>query len=277
LHGRYPAILDDAIVGEEARKLLADAMAMLDRMEAENPIQCQAVFGLLPALRHGDDVRLSDGTTFHFLRQQSAQGQACLADFIAPAGTSGLETDHIGLFCVTAGHGLDEWCAPFREDDDDYSEILAKALADRLAEAAAEWLHREVRRQHWGYAHEEALSNDELIAERYRGIRPAPGYPACPDHQDKRTIWKVLDVEERIGVSLTDSLAMWPASSVSGFYFAHPEARYFGLGKVLEDQLQDYAQRRGQDPEITAKWLSPVLLDDHSGQRAAAATPNSTT
>jgi len=277
LHGRYPAILDDAIVGEEARKLMADAMAMLDRMEAENPIQCRAVFGLLPALRHGDDVRLSDGTTFHFLRQQSAQGQACLADFIAPAGTPGLDTDHIGLFCVTAGHGLDEWCAPFREDDDDYSEILAKALADRLAEAAAEWLHREVRRQHWGYAHEEALSNDELIAERYRGIRPAPGYPACPDHQDKRTIWKVLDVEERIGVSLTDSLAMWPASSVSGFYFAHPEARYFGLGKVLEDQLQDYAQRRGQDPEITAKWLSPVLLDDHSGQRAAAATPNSTT
>ncbi len=264
LHGRYPDILDDKVVGTEARKLLADAIAMLDRMEKERAVQCKAVFGLMPAHREGDDIALADGskTRFHFLRQQSAHGQQCLADFLAPEGTPGLEHDHVGLFCVTAGHGLEDWCVQFREDDDDYSEILAKALADRLAEAAAEWLHKAVRQDYWGYDAQESWTNEELIAERYRGIRPAPGYPACPDHQDKRTIWQVLQVEERIGVSLTESLAMWPASSVSGFYFAHPEARYFGLGKILPDQLEDYASRRGQDLKETARWLSPVLLDD---------------
>ena len=261
LHGRYPDLLSDALIGEEARKLKADAEAMLDRMAAENAVRCQAVFGLFEAHRDGDDVRLASGDTLHFLRQQSPQGQACLADFIAPNGTEGIETDHIGAFCVTAGHGLEDWCTPFREDDDDYSEILAKALADRLAEAAAEWLHREVRTHHWGYAADEALDNEALIAEQYRGIRPAPGYPACPDHQDKTTLWRMLDVEPNIGVTLTESLAMWPAASVSGMYFAHPDAQYFGLGKILPDQLADYAARRGQPQEEAAKWLSPVLLD----------------
>ncbi len=272
LHGRYPDILNDKVVGEEARKLLADAQTMLDRMESEGAVHCKAVFGLLPAHRDGDDVMLADGsdTRFHFLRQQSAHGQDCLADFVAPTDAPGMDRDHIGLFCVTAGHGLEEWCAPFREDDDDYSEILAKALADRLAEAAAEWLHRAVRQEYWGYASEEKLSNEELIAERYRGIRPAPGYPACPDHQDKKTLWEVLDVEERIGVSLTESLAMWPAASVSGYYFAHPEARYFGLGKILPDQLEDYARRRGQETREAARWLSPVLLDDPQPKNTAS-------
>ena len=262
LHGKYPDLLDDAVIGEEARKLKVDAEAMLDRMEAEKAVRCQAVFGIFPAGRQGDDVVLNGGEThLHFLRQQSPHGQASLADFIAPIGTPGLGTDHIGLFCVTAGHGLEEWCAPFRDDDDDYSEIMAKSLADRLAEASAEWLHREVRIQHWGYAQDEALDNAALIAEKYRGIRPAPGYPACPDHQEKNTIWELLEVEENIGVSLTESLAMWPASSVSGYYFAHPDAQYFGLGKILPDQLEDYANRRGQPHDETARWLSPVLLD----------------
>lgn len=262
LHGKYPQLLDDAVIGEEARKLKADAEAMLDRMEAEKAVRCQAVFEILSANREGDDVVLNgSGTRLHFLRQQSPQGHTSLADFIAPTGTPGLKTDHIGVFCVTAGHGLEEWCAPFRDDDDDYSEIMAKSLADRLAEAAAEWLHREVRTQYWGYAQDEALDNAALIAERYRGIRPAPGYPACPDHQEKNTIWKILEVDQHIGVNLTESLAMWPASSVSGYYFAHPDARYFGLGKILPDQLEDYAHRRGQQRDEAARWLSPVLLD----------------
>ena len=261
LHGRYPDLLNDALIGEEAQKLKSDAEAMLDRMAQEKAIQCQAVFGLFPAVRIGDDVRVNQKDTLHFLRQQSPKGQSCLADFIAPEGHSELETDHIGAFCVTAGHGLEAWCTPFREDEDDYSEILAKALADRLAEAAAEWLHREVRTTHWGYTPEEALDNEALIAERYRGIRPAPGYPACPDHQDKATLWRLLDVEARIGVSLTESLAMWPAASVSGLYFAHPDSRYFGLGKILPDQLVDYAARRGQPEDEAARWLSTVLLE----------------
>ncbi|MCH1576308.1 MAG: methionine synthase [Flavobacteriales bacterium] len=262
LHGKYPDLLNDAVIGEEARKLQVDAEAMLDRMEAENALQCQAVFGILPAQREGDDVAIDGGNArLHFLRQQSPKGHACLADFIAPADAPGVNTDHIGLFCVTAGHRLEAWCEPFRADDDDYSEIMAKALADRLAEAAAEWLHREVRTRHWGYAQQEALDNAALIAEKYRGIRPAPGYPACPDHQEKQTIWQVLDVEKHIGVSLTESLAMWPAASVSGYYFAHPDARYFGLGKILPDQLEDYAIRREQPVDEAARWLSPVLLD----------------
>ena len=262
LHGKYPDLLNDAVIGEEARKLQVDAEAMLDRMEAENALQCQAVFGILPAQREGDDVAIDGGNArLHFLRQQSPKGHACLADFIAPADAPGLNTDHIGLFCVTAGHRLEAWCEPFRADDDDYSEIMAKALADRLAEAAAEWLHREVRTRYWGYAQQEALDNAALIAEKYRGIRPAPGYPACPDHQEKQTIWQVLDVEKHIGVSLTESLAMWPAASVSGYYFAHPDARYFGLGKILPDQLEDYAIRRKQPLDEAARWLSPVLLD----------------
>jgi 5-methyltetrahydrofolate--homocysteine methyltransferase len=262
LHGKYPDLLDDAIIGEEARKLQVDAEAMLDRMAAEKAVRCQAVFGIFPAVRHQDDVVVNGGAAqLHFLRQQSPQGQTSLADFISPGENPGLETDHIGAFCVTAGHGLEEWCAPFRADDDDYSEIMAKALADRLAEACAEWLHREVRLRHWGYAPEEALANTDLIAEKYRGIRPAPGYPACPDHQEKKTLWDLLSVESRIGVSLTESLAMWPASSVSGYYFAHPDAHYFGLGKILPDQLEDYAHRRNQPLKETARWLSPVLLD----------------
>ncbi|WP_373516249.1 vitamin B12 dependent-methionine synthase activation domain-containing protein, partial [Pricia sp.] len=201
---------------------------------------------------------------FRTLRQQLQRREGvpdyALSDFIAPKKTE--KQDYIGCFCVSTGFGADELSEKYRKDLDDYSSIMVKALADRLAEAFAEYLHKEVRMKHWGYAANEELDNEALIGEKYKGIRPAPGYPACPDHLEKLTIWDMLQVEERIGVKLTDSLAMWPASSVSGYYFANPEAKYFGLGKIKEDQVADFADRKGISLEKATKWLAPNIADD---------------
>ena len=259
LAGRYPAILDDEVVGKEARTLLNDAEKMLDEIIEQNSFVARAVFGIYPARRRGDDVVVTrpeiDEVTFHFLRQQKRKADGpnyCLADFVQTSG------DHLGLFAVSI-HGADEMAAEFKKDHDDYHAIMAKALADRLAEALAEWLHREVRTKYWGYATQESLTNDELIKETYQGIRPAPGYPACPDHAAKDTIFEVLSATEAIGSSLTESWAINPASSVSGFYFGHPQARYFGVGKIERDQLQDYAARCGINIEEAEARLRTIL------------------
>jgi len=269
LAGRFPDILTDEIVGTEASRLYADAREMLQRMVDGRWVKASGVFGIFPAHSvEEDDIAVFDPRNpgrellrFHTLRQQNrkAEGQPnfALADFIAPAGSG--QHDHIGAFAVTAGIGLEEHVRRFEAAHDDYSSIMIKALADRLAEAFAEYLHMKVRTDYWGYAGGEQLSNEDLIREKYRGIRPAPGYPACPDHTEKETIWKLLNVEEHTGIRLTESLAMWPAASVSGWYFAHPEAKYFGLGKISEDQAQDYARRKGLGKELVEKWLSPVL------------------
>ena len=269
LAGRFPDILSDEIVGTEASRLYADAREMLQRMVDGRWVKASGVFGIFPAQTvEQDDIAVFDPRNpqrellrFHTLRQQNkkAEGQPnfALADFVAPA-ESGL-SDHIGAFAVTAGIGLEEHVRRFEAAHDDYSSIMIKALADRLAEAFAEYLHMKVRTDYWGYAGDEHLSNDELIREKYRGIRPAPGYPACPDHTEKESIWELLSVEEHTGIRLTESLAMWPAASVSGWYFAHPEAKYFGLGKIAEDQVLDYARRKGFGRELAEKWLSPAL------------------
>jgi len=269
MKGRYPEILDDPAKGREARKLFDDARALLARLVAERRLRARAVFGLFPANAVGDDDvevyadrgRNSVLTVLHHLRQQMerppGRPNLCLADFVAPRDT-GLP-DWIGAFAVTAGHGVDELCAEFERQHDDYSAILTKALADRLAEALAERLHQRVRREFWGYAPDERLDNDALIAERYRGIRPAPGYPACPDHTEKAALFALLDATRHAGITLTESYAMWPAAAVSGWYFAHPEAAYFGLGRIGRDQLQDYARRKGVDARTMERWLSPVL------------------
>jgi len=267
LHGRYPNLLDDELVGTQARVLFADAHAMLDSIVKEKKLSAKAVFGIFPAGRDGDDIQVFDpeGTrhlqTFLTLRQQTrktaGQPNFALADFVAPVDNG--PRDYIGCFAVSAGFGLDEMEATFRAEHDDYQLIMAKALADRFAEAAAEWLHREVRVNYWGYAVGEHFTTDELIQEKYLGIRPAPGYPACPDHLEKNTIWKLLDVQTRTDIRLTESLAMFPAASVSGYYFAHPESRYFGIGKISEEQLKDYALRRGISDDDARRWLGPVL------------------
>jgi 5-methyltetrahydrofolate--homocysteine methyltransferase len=268
LHGRYPDILEDAVVGEQARSLYADARRMLDEITRKGLLRARAVFGLFPARSREDDIEVTTPdqgeVVFRTLRQQSQKREGvpnlALADFIAPV-ESGLQ-DYIGCFCVTAGLGADVLARQYEDQLDDYGSIMVKALADRLAEAFAEYLHREVRVRHWGYAPEEQLDNAALIREAYKGIRPAPGYPACPDHLEKQTIWDLLGVEERIGVSLTESLAMWPAASVSGYYFAHPQARYFGLGKICRDQLADYANRKGISLQEAEKWLGPNLAEE---------------
>lgn len=268
LNGRYPAILEDEVVGEAASSLYRDARTMLEKIVAEQWLTARAVVGLYPAARDGDDVTLfNDETrestleTLCFLRQQKARGsnkpQRCLADFIAPA-ESGLR-DHIGLFAVTAGIGIDAHVKRFEDANDDYNAILLKALADRLAEAFAERMHEKVRKELWGYAHNEALSNEALIAEKYRGIRPAPGYPACPDHSEKAKIFKLLGATEKAGIELTEGFAMWPTAAVSGYYFAHPESMYFVLGPVLPDQIEDYAARKGMDVE-RVRTLLPANL-----------------
>ncbi len=268
LHGKYPDILKDAVVGEQATELFEDAQKMLKQILKEKWLSGKAVFGLFPANQiNDDDIQVLNGEkeefTFRTLRQQlkkrAGVPNIALADFIAPKET-GIQ-DYIGCFCVSAGFGTQEKAAEFEATHDDYSAIMIKALADRLAEAFAEYLHKEVRAKHWGYATDETLSNDDLIAEKYKGIRPAPGYPACPDHLEKLTIWKLLDVEERIGVQLTESLAMWPAASVSGYYFGHPEAKYFGLGKIKEDQVADFANRKGIALDEAAKWLAPNIVE----------------
>jgi 5-methyltetrahydrofolate--homocysteine methyltransferase len=271
LAGRYPELLDDPIVGEAARQLHIDALAMLAQLKQDPRVRPAAVVGFWPAEAVGDDIQLfadSDRTEtltrIHTLRQQRRHSQAdrpnlALADFIAPAGSV---PDYLGCFAVTAGPGIDDIAAEYEADGDDYGSIMAKALGDRLAEALAEHLHERVRREFWGYAADEELSNADLIAERYRGIRPAPGYPACPDHTEKGTIFSVLDAEEAIGMKLTESYAMQPASSVSGLYFARPEARYFGLGRIGPDQLADYARRKGWSAEEAANWLASNLDAD---------------
>ncbi|MEJ2583874.1 MAG: methionine synthase [Robiginitalea sp.] len=268
LHGKYPDILEDEVVGEQARSLYRDARKMLRDITRKKQLTARGVFGLFPANAVGDDieVKTTDGKslTFRTLRQQGRKREGisnlALADFIAPA-SSGLQ-DYMGCFCVTAGLGTEELAAAYTEKLDDYGSIMVKALADRLAEAFAEYLHREIRVRHWGYAPGEQLDNESLIREAYKGIRPAPGYPACPDHLEKNTIWELLGVEGRIGVRLTESLAMWPTASVSGYYFAHPRARYFGLGKILRDQLEDYAKRKGIPVEEAEKWLAPNLAEE---------------
>ncbi len=266
LAGRFPAILDDAIVGVQASELYRDARAMLDRIIAEKWLVASGVVGLWPAHAIGDDVRVfADGTdmpaTLHFLRQQVdkpvERPDFCLADFIAPRD-SGRE-DWIGAFAVTAGIGIDAHVERFEKAHDDYSAILLKALADRLAEAFAECLHERVRREYWGYAPDEALPNDALIAEGYRGIRPAPGYPACPDHTEKATLFRLLDARANAGMQLTESFAMLPTAAVSGWYFAHPGSQYFVLGRVSREQVEDYAKRKGWPLAEAERWLAPNL------------------
>lgn len=268
LKGHYPDILQDAFVGAEAAQLYADANRMLDEFERQGNLQCKGVWFIYPAQSVGDDVELyaneqatTPMATFRFLRQQRAMADGipnlCLSDYVAPK-ESGLR-DYMGGFAVTAGLGLDAVVQQFEKDHDDYNSILAKALADRLAESFAELLHKEVRTEAWAYAADENLSNEDLIRESYRGIRPAPGYPACPDHTEKPLLFELLSAKENAGITLTESMAMWPAASVSGFYFSHPESKYFGLGKIAKDQVQDYAQRKGMTQAEVEKWLSPVL------------------
>jgi 5-methyltetrahydrofolate--homocysteine methyltransferase len=267
MKGIYPRILEDERQGAEARKLFADGEALLDRIIAQKLIKARGVYGLFPASAVEDDVvlykedsREEELARLHFLRQQANRegGEPCrsLADFIAPRQT-GLP-DHIGAFAVTAGIGVKELCDSFRADNDDYNAIMTEALADRLAEAFAECLHTRVRDE-WGYGRDENLTPQQLIEEGYRGIRPAPGYPACPDHTEKGTIWSLLDVESNTGMQITESFAMWPGSSVSGIYFAHPQSRYFSLGKIGRDQVEDYARRKGMSVAEVERWLGPNL------------------
>jgi 5-methyltetrahydrofolate--homocysteine methyltransferase len=283
LKGSYPRILDDPEKGEEARKLFADAQKLLDRIVAEEWLRARAVFGLFPANALQDDsVEVyADGSRtevlaeLNFLRQQKQKPPGrpnhCLADFVAPKDT-GLE-DHIGLFAVTVGLGADAAARRFEEDNDDYNAIMVKALADRLAEALAELLHRRVRTEFWGYAADEALGSEALIREQYSGIRPAPGYPACPEHTEKRTLWRLLEVEDNAGIALTESCAMSPGAAVSGYYFSHPDSRYFGVAEIGRDQARDYAQRKDWTLEEAEKWLAPNLgYDPHTEQNGNGAT-----
>jgi 5-methyltetrahydrofolate--homocysteine methyltransferase len=265
LRGRYPAIFDDPTVGKHARELFDDAQKLLNRISSEKLLTARGVFAFWPAKAVGDDVEVyTDETrterlaTFHFLRQQmkkpSGQFNHSLADFIAPEPS----LDYLGGFAVTAGIGADELAKVFAADHDDYNAILTKALADRLAEAFAEFLHREARVA-WGFGHEEKLSQEELLREKYRGIRPAAGYPASPDHTEKNTLFRLLDAEKNTGIALTESFAMHPGASVSGLYFSHPDSKYFGVGKIGDDQVRDYAARKGVTVEFVEKWLSPNL------------------
>jgi 5-methyltetrahydrofolate--homocysteine methyltransferase len=269
MKGSYPKILDDPEKGEEARKLFTESQALLERMIEEKWITANAVFGLFPAsLLSNDSVEVYTNesrkevlTNFHFLRQQKQKPPGrpnhSLADFIAPKST-GLE-DHIGLFAVTSGIGADDIARRFEDENDVYNSIMVKALADRFAEAFAEMLHERVRKEFWGYAADENLPTESIIREEYQGIRPAPGYPACPEHTEKRTLWNLLDVEENAGISLTESCAMNPGAAVSGYYFSHPESRYFGVSEIGRDQVKDYAERKGMSLEEAEKWLSPNL------------------
>ncbi|MGH9615025.1 MAG: vitamin B12 dependent-methionine synthase activation domain-containing protein, partial [Bryobacteraceae bacterium] len=266
LAGPFPQILEDAVVGKAARDLYADAQKMLKRIVDEKWLTARAVIGFWPAnqidddiLVYGDKARKFPIATLHTLRQQMAREAGrpnlALADFIAPVGVA----DYIGGFVVTAGLGEEKHIKAFEAAKDDYSAILLRALADRLAEGFAERMHERVRKDYWGYAAEEELSNNELIAEKYQGIRPAPGYPAQPEHSEKETLFKLLDAEDKIGVKLTESFAMWPGSSVSGFYYAHPESRYFGVGKIERDQVEDYARRKNWTVAEAERWLAPLL------------------
>ncbi|WP_408672381.1 methionine synthase [Lutibacter sp.] len=270
LHGKFPAILTDKIVGEEATNLFSDAKLLLAKILNEKLLKAKAVFGIFSANTVEDDIeiyadveRTEVDAKFVTLRQQLKKKAGipsiALSDFIAPKYTE-IE-DYIGAFCVSTGFGTAELAAEFEKDHDDYNSIMIKALADRLAEAFAEYLHEKVRKEYWGYAVSEVFSNSDLIKENYVGIRPAPGYPACPDHTEKRTIWELLQVKETIGVELTDSLAMWPAASVSGYYFGNENSKYFGLGKITQEQVKDFASRKNMDIETAKKWLNPNLAE----------------
>jgi 5-methyltetrahydrofolate--homocysteine methyltransferase len=279
MRGRYPDLLHHPVSGEAARRLHADAQEMLDRIVEERWLRAEGVFGLFPANRvdgedievYTDESRTAVRTTLHQLRQQvrgrDGAPRKSLADFVAPAET-GLR-DYVGAFAVTAGLGSAERVAAFKKENDDYSAILLESLADRLAEAFAERLHERVRREFWGYAADEALDNGDLIAEKYTGIRPAPGYPACPEHTEKQTIWELLDVQGSAGIELTESMAMWPGASVSGLYFSHPESRYFVLGRIDRDQVEDYARRKAWDVAVAERWLAPNLAYRPEGAAAA--------
>ena len=276
LAGHYPAILEDPVVGESARGLFNNAKAMLKKIVEQKWLHARAVVGFFPANSNGaEDITLWDGSgepgsgrraiaVIHTIRQQmvkpAGRPNLALADFVAPAD-SGV-TDWMGLFAATTGIGLDERVAEFERAHDDYSSILLKALADRLAEAFAERLHERVRRELWGYAPKEQLDNTAILKEQYQGIRPAPGYPACPDHTEKGTLFELLRATELAGIRLTESFAMLPTAAVSGYYFWRPEAQYFGVGKIERDQVADYARRKGMDLAVAERWLAPILHYD---------------
>jgi 5-methyltetrahydrofolate--homocysteine methyltransferase len=267
LKGKHPAIFDDPVVGTEAKRLFADASRMLDEIVRGKRLSAKVVYGFFPANAAGDDIVLFTDDTraeeigrIHTLRQQwERKGQDvyhALADFVAPLESG--RKDYIGAFACTAGHGCEELCRRYDAEHDDYSSILAKAIADRLAEACAEWLHKKARCE-WGYGRDEQLSHDDLIEERYRGIRPAPGYPACPDHTEKRSLFELLDAENAAGMTLTESCAKLPAASVSGLYFAHPESRYFAVDRITREQVESYAARKGMPVADVERWLAPNL------------------
>jgi 5-methyltetrahydrofolate--homocysteine methyltransferase len=260
-------IFEHPTIGVRAKELFDDAQALLDRIVKERLLTAKGVYGLFASCSTGDDIEVYEGpsrrhvlATVHTLRQQTEkppdQPNLALADYVAPQSSG--RTDYMGAFAVTAGLNLEDLCKQFDQDHDDYNSIMAKALADRLAEAFAEYLHKRVREQ-WGYGRHERLTNEDLIREKYRGIRPAPGYPACPDHTEKRTLFDLLDVERQTGITLTESFAMWPAAAVSGWYFAHPNAKYFAVGKIGKDQVEDYARRKGMELRTMERWLSPNL------------------
>ena len=270
LHGIYPDIFNYEANGKEAKQLFDDANSLLEEIIKNKLLRARAVYSIFPANSVGDDIEVYNDekrkkVVAHFLtlRQQVKKSSRipniALSDFIAPKNSS--KKDYIGTFCVSTGFGSDELCKKYEDDNDDYSSIMVKALADRLVEAFAEYLHKQIRTSIWGYAKDEATTNEDLIKEKYVGIRPAPGYPACPDHLEKSTLWKLMDVEKNIGVKLTENLAMWPASSVSGYYFANNNAKYFGLGKISNDQVIDYAKRRKITIEKAKKWLNPNIND----------------
>ncbi|KAJ1968005.1 hypothetical protein H4R35_006547, partial [Dimargaris xerosporica] len=278
LRGKYPnrgfpKIFNDPTVGAEAQKLFDEAQTMLNDILRHDTLTASGIAGFYPANSVGDDIRVYTdesrsevAATFYGLRQQAEKDREsnepyyCLSDFVAPEET-GL-ADYIGLFAVSAGFGCEEMCRQYEADHDDYNAIMLKALADRLAEAFAEYLHAEVRKDFWGYAADEAMNTSDLLSIKYQGIRPAPGYPSQPDHTEKSTMWQLADIEQATGISLTESLAMAPAASVSGLYFAHPQAKYFAVGKVEKDQIADYAQRKQMKPATVEKWLRQNLAYD---------------
>jgi 5-methyltetrahydrofolate--homocysteine methyltransferase len=268
LAGKYPKILNDDVVGDEATKLFEDAQLMLKKIVDEKWLTARAVIGFFPANSIGDDIELyvDDNhkevqVVLHHLRQQLAKTKErpnlCLSDFVAPKHSG--QNDYLGAFAVTTGIGIEKYIKQFEKQHDDYNSILLKSLADRLAEAFAERMHERVRKEYWAYAMDESLSNEELVAESYRGIRPAPGYPACPDHTEKQSLWSLIQPDLNAGIEITESYAMLPAAAVSGWYFSHPESQYFGTGKIHKDQVEDYAQRKGVKVSIIERWLASLL------------------